>query len=578
MQTATQPLSDDKPKLRVGILLNRMEVQAWVYRMLTRIEDSGCASIELVVINSAPPLTGNKTIASKIRNNAGRLGYLAVRRALDWAADRVVDPAPLVDRADARVDASPLLTGVPTLTVTPRQTKFSDYFPDEAIDQIRAANLDVIVRIGFRILRGEILHVPRNGVWSFHHGDNRVNRGGPAGFWEVMQSWPVTGSVLQVLTEDMDNGLILERSWTRTNLSSMTDSRSKMLWKSLEFVPRNLRRLHAMGSDAFKLAVLAENSTPALYSDPLYRTPGNMTFARLIARKAREKVRRSLASRLYRNEWRLLYQFGSGLSTTLYRFKPVIDANGYHRADPMIVRHEGRYHVFFEYFRDGVDGQISVITIDRESGASAPEAVLTADHHLSYPFIFQHEGTYYMVPESTASGKISLYRCAEFPLRWEWHKDLMRDVIASDTTLHYHDNKWWLFTCIAQRDSVSTSDELFLFSAEDFRSDNWTPHPMNPVISDVRTARPAGRILEFGGKFYRPSQISAPYYGYGLNLNEIIAFTENDYREKTVSSAKPNWRKEVVGLHTLAWADELTVIDAQYRIPRWRWMRWLGIS
>ena len=48
-----------------------------------------------------------------------------------------------------------------------------------------------------------------SGVWSYHHGDNRVNRGGPAGFWEVFEQWDVTGSILQVLSEELDAGKTL---------------------------------------------------------------------------------------------------------------------------------------------------------------------------------------------------------------------------------------------------------------------------------------------------------------------------------------------------------------------------------
>ncbi len=45
-------------------------------------------------------------------------------------------------------------------------------------------NCDVLIRCGKGILRGDILYAARHGILSFHHADNRINRGGPPGFWE----------------------------------------------------------------------------------------------------------------------------------------------------------------------------------------------------------------------------------------------------------------------------------------------------------------------------------------------------------------------------------------------------------
>ncbi len=52
-------------------------------------------------------------------------------------------------------------------------------FPPEAVERIRAADLDVLLRFGFNIIRAQILETARYGVWSYHHGDNREYRGQP---------------------------------------------------------------------------------------------------------------------------------------------------------------------------------------------------------------------------------------------------------------------------------------------------------------------------------------------------------------------------------------------------------------
>jgi hypothetical protein len=69
----------------------------------------------------------------------------------------------------------------------------------------------------------------------------------------------------------------------------------------------------------------------------------------------------------------------------------------------------------------------------------------------------------------------------------------MKNVNTVDTTLFFNDGGWWLFTVIDKIDSpLAIIPELYLFYTDDFLSDNWTSHPMNPVFADIRNARPAG--------------------------------------------------------------------------------------
>ena len=66
-------------------------------------------------------------------------------------------------------------------------------FPPGAIAALLSHDLDVILRFGFNILRGEVLTSARYGIWSFHHGDNEFYRGGPPLFWEVVEDNPCSG-------------------------------------------------------------------------------------------------------------------------------------------------------------------------------------------------------------------------------------------------------------------------------------------------------------------------------------------------------------------------------------------------
>ena len=71
--------------------------------------------------------------------------------------------------------------------------------------------------------------------------------------------------------------------------------------------------------------------------------------------------------------------------------------------------------------------------------------VLDDGRHLSYPFLFRHAGELYMIPESSAAGRVDLWRCSEFPGTWRRERTLIADISAADTSLLNWNGRWWLF-------------------------------------------------------------------------------------------------------------------------------------
>jgi len=103
-------------------------------------------------------------------------------------------------------------------------------------------------------------------------------------------------------------------------------------------------------------------------------------------------------------------------------------------ADPFVWVKDGKRYVFFEDFPfDTWRGRISVIVID-EMGQRITEPVPVVDetHHLSYPFLFEYQGELYMMPEKAEVKRVDLYRCVEFPFKWEFHKTLIDGVKIAD--------------------------------------------------------------------------------------------------------------------------------------------------
>ena len=126
-----------------------------------------------------------------------------------------------------------------------------------------------------------------------------------------------------------------------------------------------------------------------------------------------------------------------------------------------------------------------------------------------------------MLPEAGHGRTIDVYQCEEFPERWRKRATLMRNIRYVDATLFEHQAKWWLFATI-KRGFFALNRDLFAFWADTPLTDKWHPHPANPVVRGLRSARPAGRVFELGGRLFRPSQNCLVRYGHSLRINEIV--------------------------------------------------------
>jgi hypothetical protein len=160
---------------------------------------------------------------------------------------------------------------------------------------------------------------------------------------------------------------------------------------------------------------------------------------------------------------------------------------------------------------------------------------------------------------------VELYRCIDFPLRWKLEKTLLEGLRLVDATFHRGPDRWWMFANAAASGSRVFDDELHLFHADKLLGP-WQPHRRNPVKSDARCARPAGKLYWRNGALYRPAQICVPLYGAGLSINRVQRLTPEDYAERQVERILP--ANGLLGLHTLNRAGDLTVIDAFTRRSR----------
>ena len=534
-------------------MVNGPELQAWQLRCIEEVLALPGAKLSLVIVNGARP---------DVASLKDKLSRVPPRHALFALMCRLFVNPPAARRTVWR----DRLPETAELVCTPlRKGKFSEYLAEPDLTAIRAHDLDFVLRFGFGIIRGEVLRVPRYGVWSFHHDDERKYRGMPAAFWPIWHDDPTSGMILQRLTDRLDGGVILRRATLRTRSGSLQDNLDQVLRAGTHF-PAQVCRDIVNGHAAY---LHAEPTTSAA---PIVHRPTNAQILVFLAKLARNRWR-SVVRALFRFEEWNIGLIDAPVETLIEGVKPAIrwlqrpQPFGY-AADPFLLRdgRGGELRVLYEDFDyRSWKGDISAIGIDGRAGPPVPQSMLSAAGHRSYPYVFRHNGRLYCVPESADAGEIALYRVDTD--RLTRIATLVPDVAALDATVVRHDGRWWLF----HTDREAGSCERLYIRFADALEGPWLPHAQNPVKVDIRSARPGGTPFLRDGHLYRPAQDCAETYGGRVRLHRIDVLSPTEFSEEEVAVVAPDPDGPYPdGLHTVSGDGGFTVVDGKREGFIWR--------
>ena len=553
--------SSNRPPLRVGLMVNGSVLPAWVGEVLEQIAQSNFAGVQLVVYRASLERKQSllRRVGEALRDKKARRGLL-FRLYAGWDKRRVAGR----DDPFRETDCGDFLKNIETMQVVPMSKGPVDRFPTEAIERIRGMDLDVLIRFGFNILRGEILEAARFGVWSYHHGDNEFYRGGPPCFWEVVEGNPITGAMLQVLTEDLDAGKVLYKGLFGTHPSgSWSRNRMQPYWGASTFVIQKLRQLHEQGWERVEKEIVP--AAPYRGKRSVYTAPTNGQMARwLLGNLVRGAVEAAtwLPRRLRIDHWMIGLHAGErtrlteGDSGEIGKFRWIQSPRGHFYADPFLFRYQGRLWLFIEDFDYSAHrGSIAAAEILADGALSPAVRVLERPYHLSYPCVFEVGGEVYMIPETRERGTVEMYRCKSLPAEWELAREFLK-ASAVDTTVWTEAGVNWFFVTLRERRGGGL--QLWLFSSRGIMED-WQSHPANPVSTDIRSSRGGGAIYREGNKLMRPSQDCSGNYGRSFTLNEIVVLNEREYRELPCETVEAS--PGMIGTHTYARLDEVEAID-----------------
>lgn len=417
----------------------------------------------------------------------------------------------------------------------------------DACEELKLLNLDFALRFGFGLLSGEILEIPRWGIWSFHHGNMRFFRGGPPLFWEMYLGYHQMHFTLQCLTEKLDGGKIINEG-------------------SLQIIPHSysesLRRLYTASILSLNKAVyLSKLKNPkengALKNlGKVYHLPCSITVANFIFKQFIAKLYFHVQQLFSAEKWNIGFlkqdiDFFNNQTASKVDWLREAPKNEY-RADAFLLNEN---EILCErYFYKNGEGKLEHITLNN---GEIKSKVFQADGHFSFPVSYTLNGEKLFIPENYQSKKIQLFKLNNSSIK---ATKLLLNGEWVDPVLFYWQDHYYLF---ASPKEFSNS-HLNLFYANSL-DDNFQAHPMNPIVVDGSNARAAGPIISLeDGRLIRPAQCSLNTYGEYIQFNLIKTLSPEKYEEERIGSLKPDKKSPYAnGLHSISILNKKILIDAK---------------
>jgi len=554
-----------KNKKRIGVIVDSLYAPSWAYYVIDRIMKSDFAEIALIVETGSNSLQRcvcpEKNVHGTWRNRI-LSAYFKLDAYFNTVDLNAFEPKHLM----------PLIEFIPFMKINPTELQSLVGLDNNVCEKIAEYSLDILLPFGGRIPAWLFKALASDGIWLYQHGSGDGFSKQYACFQEIVNENRESLAVLKAVSQTAEPEVVLCDDYAQTNTLSVFRYNNINHWKTATNLLRQIKKLYQEGSTAFFTEVnLKKQNQPSQAKTSLHNAQNSNRWLLMLLKLLIAVARKQLRHFFFFDQYFLLYQAGN---------KPILPINpaGFTHlvppvdrfwADPFVVCENDQYYIFIEEVQgSGNKGHISCLQIDQVGTVSAVQMVIKEPYHMSYPFVFRYEQQYYMIPETAENRTINLYRCHDFPHHWEKESVLLENVRANDTTLYYHDGLWWMFVTICEYLGTPSNDELHIFYSNDLFAKQWTPHPQNPVVCDVSSARPAGKIFEQNGVLYRPSQNCKQRYGYAVKINRIETLSTTQYQEQCVDEIAPVWDEDIVAVHTLNQTAGLVIIDGVLKRAR----------
>ena len=528
--------------VRFGVICSGATLHAWQARCLDNLLQVGEARLALIMIGDE--ICPARSFPRELRRGLKHICF----RLLRWS----VRP-----RALRRVGMTELFSQVPKLHCrVVEHGQFGADLTGDDLRKIRGHELSFILNLGPWDVDEKLPNAARMGVWAFRLGTSRIRNHVPC-FWEIYNGELVTEAALQKIGRSPYDVVVLRKGALKTINGSYSRSIDAVFSEIADWpaqVCKGIRR----GADPSHPVSGVENLED--------RLPDNLRTLRFMLKLVRNALAKTYDDLFHRGEWNVgivhkpIHAFlKPGMVSDVY-WLPAL-GNSKFRSDPFGVAEKGNLRIVCEEFDYGPrKGVISAVELTTGASAVRKDVAIHLPFHMSYPYLLEHEGEIYCIPETFQAGEVGLYKAQEFPWRWVKVATLISGVACIDSTVFQYDGRWWL-TCTDQDEDPHL--KLFVWHAPDLFGP-WEPHAANPVKVDIRSARPAGTPFVHDGVLYRPAQDCSGAYGGGIVINRVTRLTPTQFEEEPAAVVGPLAGSPYPdGTHTISAVGDITLIDAK---------------
>ena len=560
--------------LRIGFLLDGPQCPKWQLDIIARIQKTNELEICLFALNGEHKKISIDVTKKKTNKLISLLWKLSKPLRLIWS---IFNPSgygiPIIyHRFDHKYnghlnhlwdkDNIPKCSSAITVILNPIRKNFTHRFIDTDLKTITDCQLDVLIRFGFSIIRGDIHHTSRYGVWSFHHGDNRFYRGGPPGIWELIKGKREISVTLQQLNDTLDCGKTIGRFTHRADLFSALKNKHLIYSSCGDLLMQKLLQVQRIGFTSIQSTSTYQEN---IEKTNILKSPKNIECLALI----KTLILHYIELRWPRNkkiQWFLATKPIDDQLNSFQKASLIFAPKDRFYADPFLIEHEGKHFVFFEEFI--YKSKLAHISVGelKDNKLSNIQPIIEDNFHLSYPFIFKDNDKWYLIPETRQNQCVSLYHCVKFPYQWQLDSIIMDQVELLDATIHKQDDTYFLFANQYEPKRNTSNEKLVVYFSENLRGP-WQAHPMNPLTTDITNSRPAGKIFNQKNKLILPTQNCALRYGNALNFNEI-EISKTYFSMEKISTLSPHWHHSNLGSHTWNSNNQSIIIDGHRYIDR----------
>lgn len=411
--------------------------------------------------------------------------------------------------------------------------------PKEIYKELAKHEVDFVIKFGMGLLK---INENKDDApfLSYHHGDPSCYRGRPAGFYEILNDEPISGIIVQQLSNELDAGKVyafaeskvVNYSYKQTSINFYSNSKY-LLSKAID----NFNE----GND-IKIAKNGKN----------YRLPSNIKVFHFFFKVAINALKKLLYGVFYEKKWEvaicqqeLSFKGDELISSSNLKHIPIEKGYSFY-ADPFFSSEGDILRVEALNKNTGV-GEILEVQIN----ALSNQRRILSGGHFSYPFSFKYINKEFILPE--VAGHSSQFFTSSSNVGNEKHflKGLEGKRLI-DATLYFYENHWYLFF----GEASDSHGVLHLWIAESLNG-NFSAHPKSPVSISPEKARMGGGIIKKDGYLLRLGQNNSRNYGESLSLMKISKLTPLDYHEKKIGNI---YFESSKGPHTIDINRKLDII------------------